>query len=90
MRTCDGIFSANLHRSMAGATTRRRKGEGERESNGIFSMTGSPDALAKFFPRARKFSGLPLDNARAASPEKNSMRHEISTEAVENFWIRQA
>jgi len=58
--------------------------------DGILSVTASLAARANFFPRARKFSGLPLDNACAASPEKISVRHEISTEAVENFWIRQA
>jgi hypothetical protein len=54
------------------------------------SMTGSLAARANFFPRAQKFSGLLLDNARAASPQKIRARREISTEAVENFWIRQA
>jgi len=35
----------------------------------------------------RKFIRLPLDNARGSSLKKILTRREISTEAVENFWI---
>jgi hypothetical protein len=43
-----------------------------------------------FFVDAQKFSRLLLDNARTPAHEKISARHEISTEAVDNFWITQA
>jgi hypothetical protein len=72
MRTCDGIFSAKVAAAwLAQHGVAGRRGT-DAESNGIFSMTASRAALAKFFPRERKFSRLPLDNARAASPEKIS------------------
>jgi hypothetical protein len=57
---------------------------------GIFSVTASSPRSRNFFAGARKFSRLLLDNACVSAPEKISARHEISTEAVDNFWITQA
>jgi hypothetical protein len=53
-------------------------------------MTGIDAEPAIFFAGAQKFSALLLDNARTSAHEKISARHEISTEAVDNFWITQA
>jgi hypothetical protein len=83
MRPCDGIFSANF----AGAWLKQQAAP---HANGIFSMTGVAGSSRTFFAGARKFSRLLLDNARTPAHEKISARHEISTEAVENFWITQA
>jgi hypothetical protein len=93
MRTCDGIFSANFAAAWLKQQGCGEMGESESaeaEATSIFSMSGVDVELAIFFPGARKFSRLLLDNARTSAPEKNSARHEISTEAVDNFWITQA
>jgi hypothetical protein len=97
MRACDGIFSVNF----AGAWREQQDCGEEEELDPAAAnlrriryasscMTASMRSARNFSAVARKFSGLLLDNARAAAPEKISARHEISTEAVDNFWITQA
>jgi hypothetical protein len=59
MRTCDGIFSAKVAAAwLAQHGVAGRRGT-DAESNGIFSMTASRAALAKFFSSRAKVQPSP-------------------------------
>jgi hypothetical protein len=66
----------------------------ERSGARVQSKTGLAPRRRKIFRRGRKFIRLPLDSTRVAAQARKNFsvlrRAEISTEAVENFWIRQA
>jgi len=103
MRSCHGIFSGKF----AGAWRMQQAGRVCADKMRVRLKLLRRDALERpdphqvqaecarnFFVVVRKFSRLPLDNARVSSL-KNFLHAsrcvtQISTDAVENFWITRA